>query len=82
MDSFWFTDLESLEAITQDDATRSLFLRMAQMAQAGRLKPFLRELEADRELDEQTKLTVAELASDGQFLHAVEDYVHRTRSLH
>ncbi|HEY5295592.1 MAG TPA: hypothetical protein VIJ70_08975 [Gaiellaceae bacterium] len=82
MDAFWFTDLESLEAISQDDVTRSLFLRMAQMSQAGRLTPFLRELEADRDLDEQTKLTVAELASDGQFLHAVEEYVHRTSALH
>jgi hypothetical protein len=81
MDAFWFTDLESLEAISQDDVTRSLFLRMAKLSQSGRLKPFLRELEADRELDEQTKLTMAELAADGPFLHAVEEYVHRTRAL-
>ena len=35
---------------------------MAQMSQNGRLQPFLRELEDDRELDDETKVTVAELA--------------------
>jgi hypothetical protein len=82
MDPLWLTDLESLEEISQDETTRSLFLRMATLAQTGKLKPFLRELEADGDLDEQTKLTVAELASDGRFLHAVEDYLHRTRAVH
>jgi len=78
----WLQDIESLEAISQDDETRALFLRMAQMSQDGRLQPFLRELESDRELDEETKVTVAELAQDSGFLHAVEDYVRRTRALH
>jgi hypothetical protein len=27
-------------------------------------------------------VSLAELASDESFLHAVEDYVHRTRALH
>jgi hypothetical protein len=78
----WLQDIESLEAISQDDDTRRLFLRMAQMAEDGRLQPFLRELEDDRDLDEETKVTVAELAQDSTFLHAVEDYVRRTRALH
>jgi hypothetical protein len=78
----WLQDIESLEAISQDDDTRRLFLRMAQMSQSGRLKPFLRELEDDRDLDDETKVTVAELAKDETFLHAVEDYVQRTRALH
>jgi len=78
----WLQDIESLEAISQDEDTRRLFLRMAQMSQTGRLKPFLRELEDDRELDDETKVTVAELAQDATFLHAVEDYVQRTRALH
>ena len=82
MHGLWLQDIESLEAISQDDDTRRLFLRMAQMSQAGRLKPFLRELEDDRELDDETKVTVAELARDETFLHAVEDYVQRTRALH
>lgn len=82
MHGLWLQDIESLEAISQDDDTRTLFLRMAQMSQDGRLQPFLRELEDDRELDEETKVTVAELAQDRSFLHAVEDYVRRTRALH
>ncbi len=82
MDGLWLQDIESLEAISQDDDTRNLFLRMAQLSQDGRLAPFLRELKDDRELDELTKDTVAELASDEGFLHAVEDYVRRTRALH
>ena len=78
----WLDDIESLEAISQDDDTRKLFLRMAQMSQSGRLQPFLRELRDDHELDAETKDTLAELAQDASFLHAVEDYVHRTRALH
>jgi hypothetical protein len=82
MDGPWLEDIESLEAISQDDDTRRLFLRMAHMSQNGGLQPFLRELDADSELDQETKTTVAELAQDASFLHAVEDYVHRTRALH
>jgi hypothetical protein len=78
----WLNDLESLEAISQDDETRRLFLRMAYMSQNGRLQPFLRELADDRELDQETKSTLTELAQDTAFLHAVEDYLHRTRALH
>jgi hypothetical protein len=78
----WLQDIESLEAISQDDTTRTLFLRMAHMSRSGSLQPFLHELDADRELDALTKLTVAELAQDASFLNAVEDYVHRTRTLH
>ena len=82
MDGLWLQDIESLEAISQDDDTRALFLRMAHMQQNGRLQPFLRELEDDRELDQETKSTLSEIAQDATFLHAVEDYVHRTRALH
>jgi hypothetical protein len=82
VDGQWLQDIESLEAISQDATTRRLFLRMAHMAQHGRLQPFLRELEHDHELDPETKSTVSELAQDASFLHAVEDYVLRTRALH
>lgn len=82
MNGLWLQDIESLEAISSDDITRRLFLRMAEMQQLGRLQPFLVELENDRELDDETKVTLAELACDAGFLHAVEDYVHRTRALH
>lgn len=82
VNGLWLDDIESLEAISQDAETRRLFLRMAELARRGRLQPFLRELDADRELDVETKLTLAELAEDETLLHAVEDYVHRTASLH
>jgi len=78
----WLSDIESLEAISQDADTRSLFLRMAYMSQSGRLQPFLRELADDGDLDAETKSTLTELAQDSSFLHAVEDYVLRTRALH
>ena len=82
MDGLWLRDIESLEAISQDDDTRRLFLRMAHMSQNGGLQPFLRELADDRDLDAETKSTLTELAQDATFLHAVEDYVHRTRAFH
>ena len=82
MDGLWLQDIESLEAISQDEDTRNLFLRMAHLSQNGRLKPFLRELEDDDDLDGETKVMVAEIACDRSFLLALEDYVHRTRALH
>jgi hypothetical protein len=82
MDGLWLQDIESLEAISQDEDTRNLFLRMAHLSQNGRLQPFLRELKDDGDLDDETKSNLAELACDETFLHAVEDYVHRTRALH
>ena len=82
MNGPWLQDIESLEAISQDDDARALFLKMARMSQAGRLQPFLRELEHDRELDDDLKANLSELAQDSGFLHAVEEYVHRTRAVH
>lgn len=82
MNGIWLQDIESLEEISQDADTCALFLRMAEMSQRGRLGPFLYELEHDREIDDATKATLAELATDARFLHAVEDYVSRTRAMH
>jgi hypothetical protein len=78
----WLQDIEALEAISRDADARTLFLRIAHLSQNGRLYPFLRELAADEELDAETKDTVAELAQDESFLHAVEDYVRHTSALH
>jgi hypothetical protein len=78
----WLEDLESLEAISQDDLTRDLFLRMAWLSQADRLQPFLRELQCDDELDDQTKGQLTELAEDRTFLLVVEDYVKKTEIFH
>ena len=82
MDGLWLQDIESLEAISQDEDTRDLFLRMAQLSQDGRLTPFLRELEDDGDLDDVTKVTWPSSPPDAGFLHAVEDYVLRTRERH
>jgi hypothetical protein len=78
----WHQDLESLEAISQDDVTRDLVLRMSALSQAGSLGPFLFELSQDIELDEMTKSTLTEIAADPAFLLAVEDYLNRTEILH
>ena len=78
----WLNDLESLEAISQDDLTRGLFLKMASLSQTDRLQPFLFELQRDEELDEVTKGMLAEIAEDPTFLLAVEDYVQRTQIVH
>ena len=75
-------NLESFEAINQDDVTRDLVLRRAALSQAGRLGPFLFELERDAELDDLTKGTLAKIASDQSFLLAVEDYLVRTEIVH
>ncbi|HET7554436.1 MAG TPA: hypothetical protein VFJ75_02150 [Gaiellaceae bacterium] len=75
-------NLESFEAIKQDDMTRDLVLRMSALSQAGKLGPFLFELARDDDLDDTTKGRLAELAHDESFLLAVEDYLHRTEIAH
>jgi len=78
----WTGEIETLEAIAQQAETRDLLLRMATMSARGQLAPFLEELLADEEVDAETAGKLAELATDATFLHAVEDYVHRTAVLH
>jgi hypothetical protein len=78
----WHQDLESLEAISQDELTRDLFLRMAWLSQKDGLQPFLSELEHDDDLDEGTKGMLTEIAEDPTFLLAVEDYVTKTQIEH
>ena len=78
----WLQDLESLEAISRNDGTRRIFLRMAAVRQSGRMGEFLDELAKDDDLDESTKQTLATLARDEEFLFAVEEYCHRTAMQH
>jgi hypothetical protein len=78
----WQHDLESLEAISQDADTKRIFLRMATLSHLGRLGDFLDQLEDDQELDDETKGTLADLASNRSFLLAVEDYLQRTERIH
>ena len=78
----WLQDLESLEAISQNDDARKIFLRMAAMSQTGRLPNFLAELDHDPELDDATKGHLTEIAQDESFLLAVEEYLRRTQLVH
>ena len=78
----WLHDIESLEAVTQDEETKQLCLRMAAMSQQGTLGPFIETLHRDQGLDELTKGAIAEIAENASFLLALEDYVHRTRVRH
>jgi hypothetical protein len=78
----WLQDIESLEAISQNDDTRRIFLRMAALQQAGRLPSFLAEVQHDDELDEATKGQLTELASDESFLLAVAEYLRNTQRVH
>ncbi len=78
----WLNDMESLEAISQDDEAKRIFLRMAALSRDGQMNNFLTELARDEELDDETKGTLKELAEDDTFLLAVEDYLHRTTVLH
>ena len=82
MVDLWLHDIESLEAVTQDEQTKRLCLRMAAMTQAGTLAPFIENLHHDDELDDHTKGTLVEIAGDANFLLAVEDYVRRTQLVH
>ena len=82
MVDLWLHDIESLEAVAQDEQTKQLCLRMAAMSQAGTLAPFIATLRHDRDLDEGTKGTIAEIAGDANFLLAVEDYIRRTQRVH
>ena len=80
--SLWLQDLESLEAISQDDDARQIFLRMAAMSQTGRTSSLVTEIAHDEELDDDTKGTIVELARDRSFLLAFEDYLEQTRRIH
>lgn len=71
----WARDLESLEAINQDEDIRQLVLRMANLARRGHLGDFIDVVDSDEELDQETKDTVLELARDETFLLAAEDYL-------
>jgi hypothetical protein len=78
----WLQDLESLEAISQDDDARQIFLRMAAMSQTGRTSTLVTEIARDDDLDDEMKGTLTELARDRSFLLAFEDYLEQTRRIH
>ena len=82
MQGRWLQDLESLEAISQDDDARRIFLRMAAMSHAGRPLEFIAEVAHDRESGRPTKDHLTELARERSFLLAVEEYLRRTQRVH
>jgi hypothetical protein len=77
----WY-DIESLEELHRDEAVRDVVLRMAVLARGGRLGRLVEAVDADTDLDEQTKATVLELAGERAFLLAFEDYSRRCRYYH
>jgi hypothetical protein len=80
--ALWLDDIESLEAISQNEDARRIFLRMAALSQTGRTPSFVVEVALDGELDAATKGRLVELAQDEAFLLAVEEYLVRTNRLH
>ena len=78
----WLEDIESLEAISQNEDARRIFLRMASLSQTGRTPSFVAEVALDDDLDAGTKGRLVELAQDESFLLAVEEYLVRTHRLH
>ena len=75
-------DIESLEAILQDEDARRIFLRMAALSRTGRTPSFVVEVVRDSEFDAATKRQLVELAQNESFLLAVEEYLVRTHRLH
>jgi len=78
----WLVDIESFEQVSQDETSRRLVLRMAQLSREGRLAPFVSQVADSPEFDEETREAITELACDEAFLLAVEDYLARTRVAH
>ncbi len=82
MHPLWLDDLESLEAISQNEEARRILLRMAALSQTGRTPSFVAEVALDQDLDAATKGRLVELAEDESFLLAVEEYLVRTHRVH
>src|SRR5438552_11199624 len=78
----WLEDIEAFEAISQDAETRRIFLRMSALSKGGSIPSFLEELAHERDLDDETKCQLLEIASDRTFLLAVEEYMRRTQRIH
>jgi hypothetical protein len=74
--------LAPLEEVLEDEAARRIFLKLAALAREGRIGPFLDQLDADTEVDDETKRMVSELGRDEDLLLTVEDYLRRTHRAH
>jgi hypothetical protein len=78
----WLLDIESFEQVSQDETSRRLVLRLAQLYREGRLEPFVNEVAYDPGFDDDTRAAITELASDQAFLLAVENYLRSTCVIH
>ena len=78
----WLLDIESFEQVSQDETSRRLVLRMAQLYREGRLEPFVNEVAYDPNCDDDTRAAITELAGDQAFLLAVENYLRSTCVTH
>ena len=58
-----------------DELTWQVVHKLAAVSRAGRLEPVLAQLAAGREIDDETKASLAELGRDEGLLRAVEDYL-------
>src|SRR4029079_10435325 len=65
--SLWLDDIESLEAISQNEDARLIFLKMAALSQTGRTPSFVVEVALDGDLDAVTKGRLVELSQRGSF---------------
>ena len=57
----WLLDIESLEQVSQNETSRRLVLRMAQLYREGRLEPFVNEIAYDIEFEDDTRAAITEL---------------------
>jgi hypothetical protein len=78
----WLRDIESLEAISQDEDVRQVFLKLAALARSGGMESFLARLAEDDDLDRSTKEKLAELGRDEDLLLSIEEYLRRTARPH
>ena len=82
MSELSFQEVESFEAIAREKETRRVVLRLAALAHGGRLGTFVAAVDADADLDDETKTSLRELAGDESFLYAVESYLVSSERLY
>jgi hypothetical protein len=77
----WIYDLESLEAVSEDEDAREVVHRLACLARAGQLQRLVDAVSADPDIDDDTKAWTLELAGNEPFLIAVDAYLARFRDV-
>lgn len=75
-------DLETFEAVAQDDNCRRMIKQLSALLEQGQLDGFLARLAGDPNVPLPAKLQLVEIASDERFLCAIGDYLKRTAIMH